>query len=427
MSGARVFFVNRFFHPDESATGQLLSDLAFGLAAANLGGPGPAVAELDVRIVCCRHRYEAAGEPLAAHERVRGVSIHRVWTTRFGRGTLVGRALDYLTFYVSCFVMLLRLTGRGDILVAKTDPPLIGLVVAIVARIKGGALVNWLQDVFPEVATRLRAIALPGWVDRALCACRDASWRAARMNVVIGLRMRDYLLARGIPAARIRVVENWALTDAAAPARPEASALRAQLGLGSHFVVGYSGNLGRAHEYAIFGQAALALTPMPVIQFLFIGGGASMRALQELAAGAPNMRFLGYRPREALADSLAAADVHLVSLRPELEGLVVPSKFYGILAAGRPVVFVGDPQGELARVIQGSGCGLVVPSGNAAALAEAILDLYRSVERRDAMGSKARQVLSGRFELPRAVSCWRALIAELSANGATAAPAGVHG
>lgn len=427
MSGARVFFVNRFFHPDESATGQLLSDLAFGLAAANLGGPGPAVAELDVRIVCCRHRYEAAGEPLAAHERVRGVSIHRVWTTRFGRGTLVGRALDYLTFYVSCFVMLLRLTGRGDILVAKTDPPLIGLVVAIVARIKGGALVNWLQDVFPEVATRLRAIALPGWVDRALCACRDASWRAARMNVVIGLRMRDYLLARGIPAARIRVVENWALTDAAAPARPEASALRAQLGLGSHFVVGYSGNLGRAHEYAIFGQAALALTPMPVIQFLFIGGGASMRALQELAAGAPNMRFLGYQPREALADSLAAADVHLVSLRPELEGLVVPSKFYGILAAGRPVVFVGDPQGELARVIQGSGCGLVVPSGNAAALAEAILDLYRSVERRDAMGSKARQVLSGRFELPRAVSCWRALIAELSANGATAAPAGVHG
>jgi len=417
VSGSRTFFVNRFFYPDESATGQLLSDLAFDLAAA----------DLDVRIVCCRHRYEGTGAPLAAHEMVRGVSIHRVWTTRFGRGTLVGRALDYLTFYVSCFIMLLRLAGRGDILVAKTDPPLIGLVVALAARIKGAALVNWLQDVFPEVATRLRALALPGWVDRALCAVRDASWRSARMNVVIGARMRDYLLARAIPAARIRVVENWALTDAAAPARPQDSALRAELGLGSHFVVGYSGNLGRAHEYGIFMEAALALAPVSAIQFLFIGGGVSMRALHELAAGAPNMTFIGYRPREALADSLAVADVHLVSLRPELEGLIVPSKFYGILAAGRPVIFVGDLQGELAGVIQGSGCGLVVPSGNAAALAEAILDLYRGVERREAMGRNARALLCGRFELPRAVSSFRALIGELSADGAAAVRARVRG
>ncbi len=417
MSGPRTFFVNRFFHPDESATGQLLSDLAWGLADAGI----------DVHIVCCRHRYEGAGEPLAAHERIRGVTIHRVWTTRFGRGTLGGRALDYLTFYVSCFVMLLHSTRRGDILVAKTDPPLIGLVVAAAAWLKGGVLVNWLQDVFPEVATRLGTVALPGWADRLLCALRDASWRAAHMNVVIGARMLEYLVVRGISAGRIRVVENWALTAGTPPSHPQDSALRTELGLDAEFIVGYSGNMGRAHEYAVFMQAARALVEMPAIQFVFIGGGVHMRALRALAVDAPNMRFLGYRPREALADSLAAADVHLVSLRPELEGLIVPSKFYGILAAGRPVIFVGDPQGELARVIQDSGSGVVVRAGDGAALAAAIVDLHRCAERREAMGRNARELLGGRFDLPRAIANWRAVIAELPGSGAAAARNGVRG
>jgi glycosyltransferase involved in cell wall biosynthesis len=415
----RIVFVNRYFYPDESATSQLLSDLAFGLAQSGL----------EVHIVCSRQLYDKAGATLPASEIIRGVVVHRIWTTRFGRRRLLGRALDYVSFYVTGAVALTGRLRRFDIVVAKTDPPLISLVAAVAARCKGAILVNWLQDVFPEVASALGASPLPRVLDRLLRSWRDASLRIAGMNIVIGRRMRDYLIGRGISPDRIRVIENWALTGTPCPKPSSDSELRARLGLSGRFVVGYSGNLGRAHEYTVFLEAALALQSTRDIQFFFIGGGVRMLALQSLADRhhVSNISFLPYQPRESLEDSLAAADVHLVSLLPSLEGFIVPSKFYGILAAGRPVVFVGDPDGELAGVIRESGCGLVVPSGNAADLAAALSRLRNDVHRREAMGLAARELLRGRFESHRALASWIAVVADLQASPAGTARVGAGG
>jgi len=354
---ARVYFVNRYFYPDESATSQLLSDLAFWLARDGH----------DVHVVCSRQLYGSAEARLPAKEAIRGVTVHRVWTTRFGRRHLLGRALDYGSYYLTCAVTLLRLLRRRDLVVAKTDPPLISIVAWAAARARHAALINWLQDVFPEIASRLAANPLPDALNRPLQRLRDGSLRAAACNVVLGERMRGYLSARSAAAAaKFTVIENWADDDGPPPKPSAQSALRARLDLGAKFIVGYSGNLGRAHEFQTVLGAAQALQTDDSIAFLFIGGGVKMDELEALVAqrDLKNFHFLPYQPRDTLADSLAASDVHLVSLLPALEGLIVPSKFYGILAAGRPVVFVGDPDGELARIIREAGCGHVVAAGD---------------------------------------------------------------
>jgi colanic acid biosynthesis glycosyl transferase WcaI len=405
---SRVVFVNRYFYPDESATAQLLADLAFGMAA---GG-------YDVHIVCSRQLYGAPESRLAAHETVRGVVVHRIWTTRFGRRRLLGRALDYASFYVTCAVALLGLLRTRDIVVAKTDPPLASIVAALAARCKGARLVNWLQDIFPEVASQLGANPLPALLDRALRSLRDASLRSAEVNVVLGGRMLEYISAR-VPASKCRVIENWADGESLRPKLAADSMLRRRLGLADKFVIGYSGNLGRAHEMETVLGTAETLSAEDRVAFLFIGGGIKMEELKASVESRrlTNFHFLPYQPREQLEDSLAAADVHLASLIPSLEGLIVPSKFYGILAAGRPVVFVGDPDGELARIITKSQCGYVVAIGRSDDLLTAIDRLRTDTELRLTMGLAARELLCSRFSTQRALKSWIALLDEVGAAG----------
>ena len=199
---------------------------------------------------------------LAGEETASGVRVHRVWTSRFGRGALAGRAIDYLTFYLSALWRLARLSDRGTILVAKTDPPMISVVAALAARATGARLVNWTQDLFPEVAVAVGMRAMRPALARWLGAIRNRSFARAALNVAIGERMREKLLALGVVDSNVAVIHNWADGEAIVP-RPgtggdtgarhgemEANPLRREWGLEGKFVVGYSGNLGRVHEFA---------------------------------------------------------------------------------------------------------------------------------------------------------------------------------
>jgi glycosyltransferase involved in cell wall biosynthesis len=395
---AKIIFANRYFYPDLSATSQMLADLAGRLAQAGF----------EVHVVCSRELYENPAAKLPVRELVGKVCVHRVWTSGFGRRRLLGRALDYLSFYLSAGARLLTLTRGGDVLVVKTDPPLLSLIGLIAARCRGATLVNWLQDLFPEVAAKLYEPSLPRWAQRWLQSLRDRSLRVAAVNIVIGAGMRDYLLSRGIPAVRVRVIENWA---SGFPMKPKAaceSELRRRLQLQQRFVVAYSGNLGRAHEFETLFDAAVRLQADTVFVFLMIGGGVAMEALRARVTerGLTNFRFLPYRPREALSDSLASADVHLVCLRPELEGLIVPSKIYGILAAARPAVFIGDPEGEVARVLREADCGTSVSCGDGRLLAEELQGLRSDAERAQRMGTRARRLFEESYTLDCAIAKW---------------------
>ncbi|HEV2269428.1 MAG TPA: glycosyltransferase family 4 protein [Steroidobacteraceae bacterium] len=403
----RVVFVNRFYAPDESATSQMLTDLAEALVRSGV----------EVEVFCSRQLYGDAAANLPATEVLRGVRVRRLATTRFGRDSLAGRAIDYATFYLGATISLLARIHRGDVLVVKTDPPLLSLIGSFAARCRGARLVNWLQDLYPEVASRLALSPVPRAAEALVRAARDRSLATARINVVLGTRMREYLLGRGIAAARISICENWADESRLRPLAPGRSELRGKLGLDGEFVAAYSGNLGRAHDVTTIFDAGCALASEPGIKFLMVGGGAGMRALelQARARSLANFRFAPYQPREALSDSLAAGDVHLVSLRPELEGLIVPSKLYGILAAGRPVVFIGDPDGELARLIAATEVGISVGSGDSAGLCCALRALRDDEAGRARMGARARAIFEERYTLAAAVARWRDVLAAAGA------------
>lgn len=361
----RVVFVNRYFAPDHSATSQIASDLAFHLASRGW----------EVAAITSRQRYDEPHARLATREVIGGVRVIRVWSTRFGRAGLIGRAVDYLTFYASAFFAIRRERG---VIVAMTDPPLLSVIAALASR----RVVNWIQDLFPEVAEAL-GIRTP----RLLRRLRDWSLRRAEANVVLG-----ELMAARVPNAV--VIHNWA--DAAlAPVDRR----------GETFTVGYSGNLGRAHE---FQTIIAAMRRLPAIRFLFTGAGAKLDTVRREAS--PNAEFRPYAPRERLSESLSEADAHLVSLQPALEGLIVPSKFYGILAAGRPAIFVGARDGELARLIEAHRCGVVVEPGDVEGLTGAIEDLAADREGADAMGRRGRELYLSRFAPAHAFAAWERVL-----------------
>jgi glycosyltransferase involved in cell wall biosynthesis len=212
------------------------------------------------------------------------------------------------------------------------------------------------------------------------------------------------------------VVANWADVGTVRPQPAEESLTRKRLGLEGRFVVGYSGNLGRAHEFETLLGAAHLLRDESDIAFLITGGGAKAAALagRVRREGLGNFVFQDYQPPELLADSLAASDIHLVSLLPELEGLIVPSKIYGILAAGRPAIFIGDRDGELASLVRESHCGIAVQVGDREGLAAALRLLRSDRSRLSSMGKRARELAVFRYSSEHAVTDWATLLAAVA-------------
>ena len=402
----RIIFVNRFFAPDHSATSQILSDLAFHLASAGR----------DVHVVTSSQLYDDAKAALPVSEIINGVHVHRVPSTGFGRKALLGRSIDYVSFYRSMWQCLVALTQQGDIIVAKTDPPLTSIIAMVAARRNRARLVNWLQDIYPETAIELGVPFMRGPLAASLTALRNRSLRQADATVVVGDLMARKVESLGAPAARVHVIPNWCNDDVIRPVAQSENPLRQSWGLAGQFVLGYSGNLGRAHEFQTVLAAAERLRNEPRFIFLLIGGG---KRFEELAQAVKrqgltrSFRFIPYQEQKMLSYSLAAADAHWLSLNPKLEGLIVPSKFYGIAAVGKPIIVIGDKYGEIARLVQQHGCGIVVAPGDAEALADALRLLSSAPETISEMGHRARLMLDGHFTRQQALQRWRGLFDRL--------------
>ena len=378
----KLVFFNRYYWPDRSATSQLLTDLATALAAAGH----------EVIVAAGNRTQDLAAPRLPLHGRDRGVEIRRLRTTGFARFGLAGRALDYLAFYLSALWFALGHVRHSDVVIAKTDPPLLGAVLAPALRLKGAALVNWLQDLYPEVAEELGVLRRSPFT-ALLRRLRNHSLRAARLNVVIGERMRERVLALA-PSAAVTVIPNWSEPLDCPPVPAPDNPYRRQLGLADQVVFGYSGNLGRAHRFEALLAAGAQLRDRRDLHFLVIGDGPQLPAVCAAAQGFANWSFLPPQPRERLAESLGAIDVHLVSLEPALEGLIVPSKVYGVLAAGRPCIFVGAADGEVASLLQRHDCGMTVATDDGAGLASALAQYASDRDLRHRHGRNARTAAS---------------------------------
>ena len=347
MSLPRLIFLNRVYWPSTAATAQLLNDLAEGLAARGW----------EVHVI-------AAGESSTRHN---DVTIHRTGGSE-QHGGLLSRAINHGRYRRQAQRQLAVLVQPGDVVVAMTDPPMLGAAVTALAVRRGARVVHWIQDIYPEIAIAHFGIlaALPLW---PLRQSRDRAWRAAHRCVTLGADMAQRVASRGMAPEQIAVVPNWAPRELHAPAPAEAiAARRAAWGLDEKFVVAYCGNLGRVHEFTAVLDAAGQLKSRRDLVFLFIGAGARFDEVRATAQsrGLDNVRLLPPEARADLAAALGAADAQLVTLKPGFAQLVYPSKLAGVLAAGRPVLFIGPTDSEIARLLEREQCGAAIdPAGGA--------------------------------------------------------------
>jgi putative colanic acid biosynthesis glycosyltransferase WcaI len=385
----RILVLNQYFHPDLSATSQLLTELCEDLAMHH-----------EVYVVTGRPSYNPGehrrSRGLVSRERLGPVRVARVWSTTFDRSHMGGRLTNYGTYLLSSVAGALAVP-KPDVVVALTDPPPIGQIGAWVARLRGVPFVLVVKDVFPEVAVQLGMIRSPVLI-RVLRRFTRGLVRSADRVVSIGPLMDRRLTSMGVPAAKIVQIPDWSDGALVRPLEGP-SPMRAAQGWDGRFVVMHSGNVGLTQDLEVLLDAAELLRDDKDTVIAIVGEGASKAALRERAArdGLANVVFLPYQEKASLAESLGAADVHLVTLREGLGGYVVPSKVYGILAAGKPYITAIEPGAEPQLIADEFGCGVHVEPGDPKGLAKAIRTMRDEADL-VTMGANARRALEDRYE-----------------------------
>lgn len=407
-----VAFFNRSFYPDTAATGQLLTDLCEDLVR-NHGCRVSVVAGVPLLPSGAAPRV---GWRLVGRETYRGVDIFRALGTHFDKMRFAGRASNYITYFVSACWAGLRL-DRPDVVVALTDPPIIGLAALLAARRFRVPLVMSYRDLFPEV-TALLPDFHSDTIDALLQAVNRFLVRKAARVVALGETMRRRLIEdKGAPPEKTVIIPDWADTSAISPG-PKRNAFSEAHGLAGRFVVMHSGNIGFSQSLETVVDAAMILRDVADIHVVFVGEGVKKADLEDRARslGLSNITFLPFQPKERLAESFASADVFIVSLQRGLAGYIVPSKLYGILAAGRPYVAAVEDTCEIALIARAHQCGLVAEPSNARDLAEKILIFHRDRERLARFGANARSAAFA-FDRTLQVGNYFTLLRTIAAGG----------
>jgi len=380
----RVVFLNRSFWPDQAATGQLLTELCEDLSADH-----------EITVVAGRSSYAPDRHgSVPRRYSVGRVSVVATWGTRLPKTNLLTRLLNLGSYYVLAIPAAMRL-ARPDVLVAETDPPLLGLLGAFLKRWWGCKLIYYCQDIYPDIAMAtgdIKSRFLLGMLERA----NRAAYAASDRVIVLGRDMERRLLDKGVAPEKIVIIPNW--VDAQTVRAPAQNAMRMQFG--ERFVVMYSGNLGLSQRLEAVLEAADRLRDDHRVLFVMIGEGARKKWLEEEARrkGLSNVWFLPYQPKERLGDSLTAADLHLIPLMPGAAGCMVPSKVYGILAAGRPFVAMMEDFADVACLASENRVGFVTPPGDVDALVGAIRSAMNNPGQLKEMGHRARRLAEERFE-----------------------------
>jgi glycosyltransferase involved in cell wall biosynthesis len=281
---------------------------------------------------------------------------------------------------------------------------MLSVLAMLVGRLKGWKTVCWLQDVFPEIALKA-GVLNNGKQAFMLMWLAHRSLRTTDRVVVVGRCMEQRLLAVGVSQDRLTVISNWADGEGLQPVAPANNWFRQQHQLDGRIVVMYSGNLGVVHETESLLRIIRGLSVMPEVCVMILGEGSGRISLEETVRREQlgNVRFLGYQRPEDLRFSLSAGDIHLVTLRPEMEGLSVPSKVYGIMAVSRPVVFIGPQGSEVTALIREAGCGEAFAPAEYEKATLAILDLARDTRRREYLGTAGRRYFEDYLDKPLAV------------------------
>jgi glycosyltransferase involved in cell wall biosynthesis len=395
----RLLVLNQYYWPGVEATANLLTELCEALAA-----------EYDVTVVT-----GAARDQQAAREVRNAVTVVRVHSTVYDRTQLSRRAANYLTYIFGAIRESLR-SKRPDVVVCMTDPPFIGAAAELVARRFRAPLLVISQDVFPEIAVKLGRLRNP-LVIGVLRVVIASYLRYADRVVVIGETMQKRIIEKGVEPGRVRVISNWGDAERVTP-QPRDNVWAEAHDVTDKFVVMHFGNVGHAQDLDSLIRATTFLRDLDDLAVPIIGVGARLQELTELAATleADKVAFLPWQDYEQRALPISAAHVHVVGLARGLAGYIVPSRMWGVLAAGRPVIAAAEEESETAVVVRQTGCGVVVPPGDPLALAEAIRAFHDGRYDLDEMGRLARAYAVTETDRSIAVSRYRDVLLEMRAG-----------
>lgn len=369
MQKPSVLFINRVYPPAKGATGRVLRDLAQAFAR-----DGWSVTVLTTA-------------PESAEMMDGAVKVKKI-AAKSGK-----TPLRYASVWIKLLWAALKLPSHRMV-VTLTDPPLLVAAGRIVARIKRSSHIHWCQDLYPDILPAL-GMKVPAWAMNILRNMTRKAMRSCDRVVVVGRCMARHLAYTGFDMGKVTIIPNWpdfeltpgaklrnqkstqqARTQAVLAGRDLLKSRPFFIDDAPKFRVLYSGNLGRAHPIStIIDAAALLQESNPEIEFVFAGDGVGFERIAEARArrGLDNIRLLPSQPLSRLKDLMEGGDVHLISMKHEVAGMLVPSKLYAALAAGRPCIFIGPDNSETAKVIHEFGAGTVIPQGHAKRLAEEIL------------------------------------------------------
>jgi len=355
----KIIFVNRVYWPSTQATAQILRDLTVALASAGL----------NVQVI--------TSTPLSGDYRdeITNLEVLRTSKETTAKTNLLAKFCSYSRFLKSTRHVLGAILRKNDVVVAMTDPPMLGANIAPLVRDKGGEMWHWSQDLYPEVALAIKPFGVFTKLLEIYKRRRNAEWRKAKGIVAIGCDMKQRIVQNGISDSKVLVSANWAPRDLKTT-EPNLQRTKWNVPTDS-FVISYSGNLGRAHVLTPILDLVDALKAETCIHTVIVGHGAQKNALKTQAHDRLLERciFQDPVPISELGNSLSAADIHLITMRPDCVGTVWPSKFYGIIAAQRPIVFIGPKSAEVASLIAKHELGIAVEPSDIVRAADFIAKL----------------------------------------------------
>lgn len=375
----RLLLINQFFWPDTAPTGRFLLDVARTMETD----------DIEMIVICGACTYGITDD--TPRPRVRIIRPSKI---RFSRD-IVGRILSYGSFLAGAVVAGFRV-GRPDTVITLTTPPLTSVFGRILKLSRGCRHFIWEMDVYPDIAVDLGTLKARSMLTSFIGALADWSRRNADGIIVLGEDMKARLIARDIPEHKIQVAENWADGGEIVPLPfPEGP-----------LVVHYSGNFGLPHDEETISAVIKLYSDDPRFLFVFAGGGSRRQHLENFCReeGIRNTIFRAYSSRSDLGASLAEGHVGLVTQLPQTRGSIVPSKTYGIMAAGRPVLYIGPPETTTARIIKRFQCGWQVNSGDTASLAALLERLSSDRQLLYQAGTRARQAFETYYDRPIAAA-----------------------
>jgi len=378
-------FVNQFFWPDPAATSQLLTDItAWAVESGHAA-----------RVIAGATKYTESEDLIPPP-----VHVDRCPAFPFNR-SILGRVASYFSFLVAAAVHAFR-GPRPDVVVTLTTPPALGLIGSLVRAARGARHYIWEMDLYPDIAVDMGVLSPRSPLTRVVAWAFDFARLRADGVIALGEEMRDRLIAHGIPPEKIHVCENWAdgrdISPLPFPTGP--------------LTLYYSGNLGIVHDVNTIQEVMQHFRNDARICFLFAGGGSRRPKLEALCRerSLHNVLFGTYCDRADLGTRLAQGHIGLITQLPESLGSVVPSKTYGIMAAGRPILFIGPRQATPARIIERHRCGWHIEPGDVRGLVELLETLASRLDVIQQAGAFARQAFEQHYDRPIGVARFGAIL-----------------